>query len=150
MKYLIPVTLIFFFISCGKKSEKPKAIESIKDEIPLDMDREISIDSLRSQVLAIHDEVMPEMGALRKTRKELLSVADSLRKRAAMLSAVADEIGNANESMMQWMRAYEPEFEGTDEEIKQYLEDQKVAIQKVKDDMNGSLQKGKEVLEKEN
>ncbi len=104
--------------------------------------------------MAIHDEVMPKMGELRRTRKDLLLQADSLMEsnpdRAAMLTTVADEIGNANEGMMQWMRAYEPEFEGTDEEIKQYLEDQKVAIQKVKDEMIESLKKGNDVLSEEN
>ena len=135
MKNLTLLTAIILLAACGP---------SKKEELQ----------TLKSEVMAIHDEVMPKMGELRRTRKDLLLQADSLMEtnpeRAAMLTTVADEIGNANEGMMQWMRAYEPEFEGTDEEIKQYLEDQKVAIQKVKDDMNGSLQKGKEVLEKEN
>ena len=135
MKNLTLLTAIILLAACGP---------SKKEELQ----------TLKSEVMAIHDEVMPKMGELRRTRKDLLLQADSLMEtnpeRAAMLTTVADEIGNANEGMMQWMRAYEPEFEGTDEEIKQYLEDQKVAIQKVKDDMNGSLQKGKGVLEKEN
>lgn len=135
MKNLTLLTVIIFLAACGP---------SKKEELQ----------TLKSEVMAIHDEVMPKMGELRRTRKDLLLQADSLMEtnpeRAAMLTTVADEIGDANESMMQWMRAYEPEFEGTDEEIKQYLEDQKVAIQQVKDDMNGSLQKGKEVLGDEN
>ena len=138
MKNLILLTILALFAACGTgKKEQTNG--------------EISIDSLKSEVLAIHDEVMPKMGELRKTRKELLLQVDSLMEsdadKAAILTTIANEIGAANESMMQWMRAYEPEFEGTDEEIRQYLEDQKVAIQKVKDDMLGSLKKGKEVLE---
>lgn len=108
------------------------------------------LQTLKDEVIGIHDEVMPKMGELRRARKDLLLQADSLMKtnpeRAAMLTTVADEIGSANESMMQWMRAFEPEFEGADEEVMQYLKDQKVAIQKVKEDMNASLVKGKEVL----
>ncbi|WP_425392686.1 hypothetical protein [Ekhidna sp.] len=133
MKYLfllIPFVLLFSCASSGDKEE----LSSLKDE-----------------VMAIHDEVMPKMGELRRARKDLLLQADSLMEsnpdRAAMLTTVADEIADANESMMQWMRAYEPEFEGTDEEIKQYLEDQKKAIQEVKEQMNGSLAKGQEILE---
>ncbi|WP_420576009.1 hypothetical protein [Ekhidna sp.] len=135
MKNLTLLTVIIFLAACGP---------SKKEELQ----------TLKSEVMAIHDEVMPKMGELRRTRKDLLLQADSLMEsnpdRAAMLTTVADEIGNANEGMMQWMRAYEPEFEGTDEEIKQYLEDQKVAIQKVKDEMIESLKKGNDVLSEEN
>lgn len=131
MKNLALLTVIILLAACGP---------SKKEELQ----------TLKSEVMAIHDEVMPKMGELRRTRKDLLLQADSLMEsnpdRAAMLTTIADEIGNANEGMMQWMRAYEPEFEGTDEEIRQYLEDQKVSIQQVKDDMLGSLKKGKEII----
>ena len=140
MKNLTVLASIILLAACGHSKKKETQTNG-----------EISLDSLKSEVLSIHDEVMPKMGELRRTRKDLLFRADSLMEtdaeRAAMLTTVADEIDAANESMMQWMRAYEPEFEGTDEEIRQYLEDQKVAIQKVKDDMLGSLKKGKKVLE---
>jgi hypothetical protein len=139
MKNLIFLVTLLLFAACGTGKKETQANGAI------------SVDSLKSEVLSIHDEVMPKMGELRRARKDLLFLADSLMEtdaeRAAMLTTVADEIDAANESMMQWMRAYEPEFEGTDEEIRQYLEDQKVAIQKVKDDMLGSLKKGKKVLE---
>lgn len=132
MKNLTLLTAIILLAACGP---------SKKEELQ----------TLKGEVMAIHDEVMPKMGDLRRARKDLLLQADSLMEgnpdRAAMLTTVADEIGEANESMMQWMRNYEPEFEGTDEEIKQYLEDQKKAIQQVKENMLGSLAKGKEILE---
>ncbi len=100
--------------------------------------------------MSIHDEVMPKIGDLRRARKDLLLQADSLMEsnpdRAAMLTTVADDIADASEGMMQWMRAYEPDFEGSEEEIRQYFKDQKKAIQEVKERMNSSLAKGKEVL----
>lgn len=132
MKNLLLLTTLFFLAACGPSQKEE--LQQLKDE-----------------VIAIHDEVMPKMGELRRTRKDLLLQADSLMEtdtdRAAMLTTVADEIADANESMMEWMRAFEPEFEGTDEEIRQYLEDQKIAIQEVKENMNGALAKGKDVLE---
>ena len=107
---------------------------------------EVSLDSLKSEVLSIHDEVMPKMGDLRRARKTLMLWADSLvtidSTKANMLSTMAEDIANANESMMVWMRAYEPDFEGTDEEVRAYLEAQKESIQKVKDDMESSLANG--------
>ena len=114
---------------------------------------EPTIAELKTEVLAVHDEVMPKMGDLRRARKDLMLQADSLiesdPERAALLNAAADALGNANESMMQWMRAYEPEFEGTEEEIREYLLGQKESIQKVKEDMLGSLAAGQEILASE-
>lgn len=131
MKNLLLLTTLTFLVACGP-SEKEE------------------LNQLKDEVISIHDEVMPKMGELRRTRKDLLLQADSLvdidSVRAALLTSIADQIGEANEGMMQWMRNYEPEFEGTNEEVKQYLEDQRIAIKQVKEDMNKSLAKGKEVL----
>lgn len=140
------LTLILFaailIFSCGTSSENSTNSDSAPEEI--------SLDSLKSQVLAIHDEVMPKIGKLRKTRIELETLADSLMAvdstRAAIFTSLASDIAGASEGMMQWMRSFEPDFEGTDEEIKQYLENQRVAVQKVKEDMNSSLAKGEEAL----
>ena len=109
------------------------------------------IKDLREEVMEIHDEVMPKMGDLMKVQKELKMLADSLKtldsEKAELFSAAAENIANANEGMMQWMRAYEPDMEGEKEAILEYLEKQKELIQKVKDDMNGSLEKGKKMLQ---
>lgn len=108
------------------------------------------LQTLKDEVIAVHDEVMPKIGELRKTRMALQALADSVMvsdsTQAMKLISLASDISAANEGMMQWMRAFEPEFEGTNEEIEAYLEDQKVMVQKVRDDMNGSLAKGKEAL----
>ena len=100
--------------------------------------------------MSIHDEVMPKMGELMKTSKALVLLADSIAEidslKASVFSAAAMEIDMANENMMNWMRSYEPEYEGSEKEILTYLEGQKVSIEKVKDDMENSLAKGKEIL----
>ena len=108
---------------------------------------------LKDEVMAIHDEVMPQMGDLRRTRKDLMLQADSLMAsdsvRATELNDLASKIEGANEGMMQWMRAYEPDFAGSDEEIKNYLEAQKQSIEKVRDEMKKSLADGKNALGEE-
>lgn len=132
MRYL-SLLLIALVVACGP-SEKKDELKALKDE-----------------VMTIHDEVMPKMGELRKTRMALEAMADSVMAtdstNAQMYSKLAADISNANEGMMQWMRAFELDYEGTDEEVKTYMEEQKVAIEKVRDDMNNSLAKGKEVLD---
>ena len=104
----------------------------------------------KDSVMAVHDEVMPKMGELRRTRKDLMLQADSIigsdSLKATALSEAANEIATANENMMIWMRNYQDDYEGTDEEVLAYLKEQMVAIQKVKDDMEASLAKGKQAL----
>lgn len=105
---------------------------------------------LKDEIMAIHDEVMPKMGELRRIRKDLMLQADSLvevnSKRADMLNELAMEMEAAKEGMMQWMRGFQPDFDGTEEEVKAYLEDQKKIIQQVKEDMLIALEKGRSNL----
>lgn len=112
--------------------------------------QENEIKELKEQVMALHDEVMPKMSELRYTRKDLLLQADSLQNsdsaRAASLSAAADAIDAANDGMRKWMQNFQPDFQGTEEEVLKYLMGQKEAIQTVKDDMENSLLNGKEEL----
>jgi hypothetical protein len=112
-------------------------------------------EALRDEVMAVHDEVMPKMGDLRKTRKSLEALADSLRSDTTNTSSVgslmarATEIEVANEAMMGWMRQYNPETmeDGTPhEEVMSYLKEQKTAIEKVRDQMNQALAAGEEAL----
>lgn len=105
----------------------------------------VDIPTLKSEVIAIHDEVMPKMGELRKVSKELRQAAEADSTKQSWIET-ADEISEANESMMVWMRGFEPNYEGTDEEVIAYLQDQKVKIEKVREAMNGSLAAGKSLL----
>jgi hypothetical protein len=75
------------------------------------------------------------------------SLVDRDSVRAQLLMAASDEIAAANESMMNWMRNYDPEFDGTEDEQLDYFQKQKRSIEEVKRAMNESLAKGKEVLE---
>ena len=106
--------------------------------------------SVKETVMEIHDEAMPKMTELMKTRKKLTVLADSLvdidSVSSLVIQATASEIDLATESMMMWMRNYEPEFEGSEEEILAYLKRQKEEIQKVKDDMELALEKGIHLL----
>lgn len=108
--------------------------------------------TLKNEVMAVHDEVMPKMGDLMKAQKALKLKADSLMETSDSLAAqgyydAAAKIDSANESMMNWMRNFQANFQGTDEELTAYLNEQKATIQKVKDDMLNSLEEGKKKLE---
>ena len=111
---------------------------------------EVDLKALKEEVLAIHDEVMPKMGDLRRTRKTLMLQADSIKDtdslRAAKFLIASDSLDVANESMMNWMRNFEPEFTGSEEEIFKYLTDQKASIEEVRAKMVESWENGKKVL----
>ncbi len=112
---------------------------------------EVDLKALKDEVFEIHDEVMPKMGNLRNVRKSLMLQADSLQaidsSAAAVLINASDAIAAANEGMMDWMRNFDPNFEGTDEEVLKYLNDQKASITKVRTDMLESLENGEKLLQ---
>ena len=103
----------------------------------------------------VHDEVMPEMGTLRKLSKAVQLKLDSLStdstrldtsSKAEMEKAIA-ELKKANDSMMEWMRQFEQIEEGTPHgEVMNYLLNQKKLIEKVKEDMLKAKEKGKYYL----
>ncbi len=133
MKYLSLIVLLALVVSC---SSPQKAKEEQKP-------------SLKDQVMDAHDEVMPKMGELRKTQKELLLMADSSAADSLIASKyteLARDIEAANESMMAWMRNFDPNYEGTPQEVEKYLQSQLKDIEMVKSDMIKSLEEGKKAL----
>ena len=114
---------------------------------------ETDLKALKDEVFEIHDEVMPKMGDLRRARKDLMLQADSIKAsdsvRAITLIAASDKIAAANESMMDWMRNFDPNFEGSDQEIENYLNEKKASISQVREDMLGSLEEGKNLLKED-
>lgn len=111
------------------------------------------LSTLKDSVMAVHDEVMPKMGALMITSKSLLAMADSLSEsdsiKVMKCRLAAENIDKANESMMVWMRNYEPDFKGDDAAIIEYLNQQKESIGLVKIQMETALAEGKKILEAE-
>lgn len=130
MKNILFLSLFFVFACQPNKSEEIKQI--------------------KKEALDIHDEVMPKMGVLKKAEKSLILLADSVVQadsvKAKVIMKVSGDIAAANASMMDWMRNFEPEFEGTDEERLNYFTEQKKSIEEVKRAMNESLANGEEFL----
>jgi len=134
MKSLIYLSGILLFISCGSSTDK-----SSKNDLS----------ALKKEVMAIHDEVMPKMGDLRKTRKSILLLVDSVSTdslKQAQLIQISDELDMPNEGMMQWMRQYEPNLQASEDSLWSYYSSQKSAIEEVSSKMNVVLKKGQEIL----
>ena len=134
MKYLSIIALVAVVFSCSSPQKKTEEAQE---------------PTLKEKVMMVHDEVMPKMGELRKTQKELLVLVDSSAADsvvAAKYQELAREIEVANESMMNWMRNFEPDFAGTPEEVEEYLQGELEKIETVKSDMLKSLEEGKKAL----
>ena len=135
MKNPLLLATFFLLIACNPSAKK----EGNRD-----------LQGLKDEVMAIHDEVMPKMGELRKARKELMFLADSIvtidSSKAQKMINAANELDRANEGMMVWMRQYEPQFEASEDSLWNYYANQKELIQKVSEEMFLELKKGQDLL----
>ncbi len=93
-------------------------------------------EKLQSEVIAIHDEVMPVMGKLKSSQKILLDQAAELTQkdnlshgeRINSLKSTAKELDEAYNNMFVWMRQFNTEYdEMTAEEVSIYLKQQKIS-----------------------
>lgn len=140
--YAIIVCSIWLLASCGGGN---KAAEQKKQQ-----------DDLAKEVIAIHDEVMPKMGELISLRKKVRQTSDSLtvkagegfEQKAAEAAEIITALEAADQGMMDWMHEYNG-GQGLYEHdaIMEYLQAEKEKITKVKQDMNGSMDRAKQFLE---
>lgn len=99
---------------------------------------------LYDQVIDIHDEVMPKMNDLYKAKTALSArlktpgIGDSERKEIGHKIA---KIDSASESMMVWMRQFEPPDDSVSQDsARHYLEDQLTRVKKVREDILNTLE----------
>ena len=121
------LTIIVFLFGCGSGSKS-------------------EIEKLETDVSELHDEVMPLMSPLYKIRKQLQEMEANSSN--VELMATINGIEVAEESMMDWMRNYDPNFIGSETETIKYLSDKKLAIEQVSIQMKESLSNGEMLLAK--
>lgn len=107
-------------------------------------------DELRNEVFAIHDEVMPKMSDIVNLKGQLMEMSLDSTNEAEVKAAIS-QLEKAEDGMMQWMNNFiQPEKmredKKTHQEILQYLQDEKQAITKVRDDMHNSIDDGQRML----
>ena len=147
ISYLI---LVLFMVACSstEQTQDKTDLYSDKEEI-ITIDKDAN-DELFAEVMAIHDEVMPEMGDIRRTRKALLDKLENTTDDAVgkVLQEQADKLDESHEAMMGWMRQFDPTLGDTvsDSAYNEYLVDQKQKMIEVRDLMVNSLKEGKVLL----
>ncbi|MFN3997179.1 hypothetical protein [Algoriphagus sp.] len=133
------ITLIFTFIlllqSCGPSQKELNA-------------------ERRSEVIAVHDEVMPKMGQIKSFEKKALQKANEFAAMDSVDSAkvqelkvLAVELDQAYEAMFVWMRQYDTEDgDRNSEEVKTYLDEQMISVSEVNRLMKTALSKADSLL----
>ncbi len=143
------VFLLFFGLvivaSCSPPNrEAPSNAEEEAGPVP-----ELSNSDLLEEVMALHDAVMPDQATLRSLGNSLRELAESAEDQAAadLYTEQANLADSAFQSMMVWMRQFDPDYSGSDEEIKQYLEGQLKQMSDVKALMERSLEEGQKLVD---
>ncbi|RUA33356.1 MAG: hypothetical protein DSY77_10440 [Bacteroidetes bacterium] len=110
--------------------------------------KEKEVEKLKSETIAIHDEVMPKMDDIMKLKKALKSKQDSTNNvNSDQVQEMILALEESDKAMMNWMRNYDPRMEGmSDEEKITYLTDQKSSIEEVSKQMKSSISKAESYL----
>ncbi len=136
--FLLLFFAVFFVIACNNGAKQQEAQEKVWSEL-----------------MAVHDEVMPKMGEVNRLAQELAAKAAALDStqmdsKNALLAGV-QALEQADEAMMTWMSEVQnpdkmKEAGKTHEEIMAYLSGEKGKIEKVKEAILSSLQQGEALL----
>ena len=99
--------------------------------------------SLYDQVMDIHDEVMPKMNDIYKMKK---SLKDSISNTPDMPEETKLKLGqrilqldSAGNSMMVWMREFNPPDQKEKEAFNKYMETELVKVKKMREDVMRAL-----------
>lgn len=111
-------------------------------------------ESRMDAIMAVHDEVMPEMKTIGQLVAELKPMADSTEAGKPYREAMED-LQAAHQSMMDWMRGFGERFnheeimEGkalTDEK-KEWLLEEEQKVNAMKEEVMGSIERARKLLE---
>ena len=142
----ILLILCFLALSCGNNKDKERAGE-VKETV-LSEDEITSIqrqreDSLYSVVMGIHDEIMPKMQDIFNIKTALEDKLSNSDINNDSLVLIIDELEQAEAGMMNWMRSFRPDKTVGHDSLMQYYRSEKEKIEKVKKEMETSLEKAK-------
>jgi hypothetical protein len=114
-------------------------------------------EELKKEVIEIHDEVMPLMGDLKSLKTKVLEKSASLsnedfsnKEQIEELEQMAAELDSAFDGMFVWMRQFKSDYEGMSTiEVKDYLLEQKLKVEKVNVDIKEAIASATEMLKME-
>lgn len=106
--------------------------------------------ALYDEVMKVHDEVMPKMNDIYKLKEELKTeIANApamVEEKRKDIEAMITQLDSASERMMVWMRNFNPIPDSLGEEkARKYLEEQKIKVEKVKEDMLKAIEEAEDL-----
>ena len=115
--------------------------------------KEAAAPTQMQQVMAVHDDVMPKMGAIGKLITTLKPMVDSTETGMQYEKAVQD-LEKANKSMMEWMQGFGSKFDSDEilngkdltPEKQNLLDAEEMKIKEVADLMNSSITNAEALL----
>lgn len=128
-------------VSCKQQSNEHQEHEHTQPE-----ETEVSPnEKLYNEVMSVHDEVMPKMDDIYKLKtalkKQLSDDPNMAEQKKKEIELAILQLDSASESMMVWMRNFNPLPDSLGEEkARQYLELEKEKVNKVKDDMLNAIE----------
>jgi len=146
MGKFVLLILCFLALSCGKNKDNEstgKLNEANLSEAEITNIQKQHEDSLYSVVMGIHDEIMPKMQDIFNIKTALenkLSNSDEIND---SIRLIIEELDQAESGMMDWMRSFRPDKTVGHDSLMQYYRSEKEKIEKVKKEMETSLEKAK-------
>ena len=143
------LAISIFMFSCGGSQDGGTVKKSEQKNLEAE---------LYSEVIEIHDEVMPKMSEINDLKTSMDEQIQTMREDSASLTASQEEylrvlestvtqLEEADASMMNWMRSFEPITEEDEhDEVMERLEGEKQEIEKIRDDINSAIEVARGVL----
>jgi len=101
--------------------------------------------------MAVHDEVMPEMGTIHRLRKQIgakiLGGVPKQEDKEAMIKMVKT-LDAADEGMMSWMAEFKMPKQESEAKQLEYLKSEQTKIDKVSKDMFEAIEEAQKMLGK--
>lgn len=145
LKFFIALALTIA-ISCKSDDNKKNGSLSAKDVMDSSYTRQ---DSLYQKVMLIHDNammLMSDVSSLNRKIKKMSGLREDLETKEEIQQA-SQELEAANESMMDWMRNFDPDLETlSHEETMKYLEREKEKIEEIKKKMESAIKNAEDLL----
>jgi hypothetical protein len=149
---LLSFSVVFALNSCGGGSQNQAADgQTAEEPVTPEMEEQ---NKLWAEVMRVHDEIMPKMSDINRLSREIkLKMENNGQIEQGLIAemhATLQRLAKADEDMWAWMHNLQqlPELRKTKshEEILNYLEQERVAIEDVKKTMTESIQMGEKVL----
>ena len=106
--------------------------------------------ALETEVMALHDEAMADMGKIYRLRRNLTSLRDSLQTQPSdtatisLLTRRIQELEQADEAMMEWMRQYKAPDSLAQQQAMLYLNQEHQKMARVKSLMDSTITNAQE------